>query len=479
MKTVSKKVLSIFVALVISLTAVVPSFAASDLTWKTLWDSEYENAVMLSPGSNSSEMGISWYNTDDSEPKVLIGTDSALADAKTVKGESIKTYDGDYANKVTVKGLEAGKTYYYQCVSGDFESEVYSFETDANPDEFTALYMTDIHITAVEDDLPSQAELERTAEIFNGVLDEAYSKHDASILLSTGDQGSYGLQSEYKGLSSALALKSIPIATTVGNHDQKGVAYKTFGIKPNEKTDNIVSSYIGNDYWFRRGDVLFLVVNSNNASGIDHRNFLRDAVKANPDAKWKVLMAHHDLYSGRLPHRESENALLRLIWTPLADEFGIDLVLLGHSHYYTVTNVIYNQKTVQPYADTMTDPEGTIYMVSGSITRPRGSDDELGLNEDWIGAWNTPDERTIYNVLDFTEDSITVSSYYAGEENSFNEYTIVKTDKDGGHPDKISPLYNPAIRFIGTIVAFFSNFGVYDDITNRYNFDVNFFDVVF
>lgn len=479
MKTVSKKVLSVFIALVISLTAVVPSFAVSEITWESLWESEYDNAVMLSPGSNDSEMGISWYYTEISEPKVIISKDATLDDAKTFNGECIETYDGDFANKVTVTGLEAGETYYYQCISGDFESEVYSFGTAENPNEFTALYMTDIHITAVENDLPSEAELERTAEIFNGVLNEAYTRFNPSILLSAGDQGSYGLQSEYKGLSSALALKSIPIATTVGNHDQKGVAYKTFGIKPNEKKDFIVSSYIGNDYWFTRGDVLFLVVNSNNASGTDHRIFVRDAIKANPDAKWKVMMAHHDLYSGRLPRRESENALLRLLWTPIADEFGIDLVLLGHSHYYTVSNVIYNQKTVQPYAETMTDPEGTIYMVSGSITRPRGEDDELGLNEDWIGAYNTPDERKIYNVLDFTEDSITVSSYYTGEENAFNEYTIVKTDKDGGHPDKMTALYNPVIRFIGTIVAFFSNFGVYDDITNRYNFDVNFFDVVF
>ena len=113
--------------------------------------------------------------------------------------------------------------------------------------------------------------------------------------------------------------------------------------------------------------------------------FIKDAVKANPDAKWKVMMGHHDLYSGRLPHRESENALLRMIWGPLCDEFGIDLMLLGHSHYYTVTNVLYNNKTVQPYAKEMVDPEGTVYMVSGSINRPR-DDDEIGLNDEWIGS---------------------------------------------------------------------------------------------
>ncbi len=479
MKTASKRVLSFAITMIIALTAIVPSFAAKEITWESLWETEYDNAVVLFAGSDESEMGVSWYYTENTEPEVIVSDNSSLSNAKSFKGDCVETYDGDFANRVTITGLEKGETYYYQCISGDFKSNVYSFETDENPDEFTALYMTDIHITGVENDVPSEAELERTAEIFNDVLDEAYSKHDPSILLSTGDQASYGLQSEYKGLSSALKLKSIPIASTIGNHDQKGVAYKTFGVKPNEKTTGLVNTYIGGDYWFTKGDVLFLVMNSNNASGIDHRSFVKEAVKANPDAKWKIMMAHHDLYSGRLPHRESENALLRLLWTPIADEFGIDLVLLGHSHYYTVTNVIYNQKTVQPYAETMTDPEGTIYMVSGSITRPRGEDDETGLNEEWIGAWNVPDERKIYNVLDFTENSITVSSYYVGENDAFNEYTIVKTDNDGGHPYKISPPYNSVIRFIGTVVAFFSNFGVYDDLTNRYNFDVSFFDIVF
>ncbi len=58
-------------------------------------------------------------------------------------------------------------------------------------------------------------------------------------------------------------------------------------------------------------------------------------------------------------------------------------------------------------------------MVSGSVNNPR-FDDELGLNEEWIGFTNTPDERVIYNVLDFTEERITVSSYYRGEEDGYN-----------------------------------------------------------
>ncbi len=480
MKTVSKRFLTFAIAVIISVTAVLPSFAATDITWEALWETEYDNGVILFPGSNETELNVSWYHTEKTEPKVIISENILFADSRAFTGDCIETYDGDYANRVTVTGLEKGETYYYQCISGDFKSNVYLFETDINENEFSALYMTDIHVSYDDKDTEGENdELKRTAGMFNDITKTAIEKNDdISIILSTGDQASEGLQSEYKAFSSALAVKNIPVATTIGNHDRKGVAYKTFGNKPNEQTDAMVSSYIGGNYWFSKGNVLFLVMDSNNASGMDHRKFVKEAVEANPDARWKVMMAHHDLYSGRIPHRESENMLLRLLWAPIADEFGIDLVLLGHSHYYTVTNVLYNQKSVQPYAETMTDPEGTIYMVSGSITRPR-DDEDIGLNDKWIGAWNTPDDRQIYNVLDFTEDSITVSSYYKGENDAFNKYTIVKTDKDGGHPDKITPIYNPIIRFIGTIYGIFNNIGVYDDLINKYGFDVDFFETVF
>lgn len=455
--------------------SLVPSFALAEAdVWETLWESEYDNGVVLFPGSDNSEMNVSWYSETESEPVVILSDAySVTQECEEFTGYCVQAPDGDYANKVTLTGLEAGKTYSYKCISEGFESKTYYFKTDENENEFSALYMTDIHISFSNEDDTS---IKETARKFNSLLTEAYLMHSPSILLSTGDQASEGMESEYKGLSSAMVLKSIPIATTIGNHDRKGVAYKTFNNVPNED-DPMVSSYVGSDYWFVKGDVLFLVMDSNNASGIDHRSFVKDAIKANPDTKWKVMMAHHDLYSGRIPHRESENQLLRLLWAPIADEFGIDLVLLGHSHYYTVTNVMYNNKAVADYAQTMTDPEGTIYMVSGSITRPR-DDDEIGLNEEWIGFANVPDQQAIYNVLDFTEDSITVSSYYQGNAEPFNSYSIVKTSKDGGHPDKMTPIYNPIVRFIGTVYAIFNNIGVYSDLKDN-GYEVNFFELLF
>ncbi len=475
MKNRYKNLLCFVLTALFVATSVFPCFAMGESSWDAVWASDDSEAgLIMFVGSDESERNFTWYTENENTPKVVVSTDRTFADSDEYTGTTVKASDSDYANHVTVSQLEENTVYYYKCISGDYESDVYSFKT-IEGDEFKAVYMTDIHITGNKENTDS---LKETSFKLNNTLEDALTKeNDISLILSAGDQASDGLECEYKAFAASPLLKSIPVATTIGNHDLKGVEYKTFTNLPNEYEEAAISSYIGDDYWFVKGDVLFLVVDSNNASGKDHAKFVEKAVESNPDVKWKVLMAHHDLYSGRIPSRESENQLLQIIWAPIADEFGIDLVLLGHSHYYTVTDVLYNNKVVAPLESNMTDPEGTIYMVSCSINRPR-DDSDIGLNEE-IGFDYLTQEPT-YNILTCSEDSITVESYEVGADNPFNSFTINKTNDDGGHSDEVPFFQNIAngfIRFVGKIVAFFSNIGRYSDLKED-GFDVNFFDCI-
>ncbi len=472
MKSRKLKILSCFLAFVMLFTSASPAFAVTPLeSWKAYWETaDAQAGIVMFPGADDSQRNFSWYTDDDAVPEIRLSLDKNLGSYETFKGYSVQTYGGDYANKVTVTGLENGKTYYYQCIAGDFKSAVYSFETDSDND-FTALYVTDIHVSY---DAKNPEHIKETAYNFDLTVNEALETNDdISLILSAGDQASEGLQCEYIGLTATPKVKSIPIATTIGNHDRKGVDYKTFTNMPNQQ-DMMVSSYVGSNYYFVKNNVLFLVMDSNNASAIDHRNFVKKAVKDNPDVDWKIMMFHHDLYGGRIPRRESENELLRILWAPIADEFGIDLVLLGHSHYYTVSNVVYNNETVAPLTNggTVTDPEGTVYMVSGSLNRPR-EEEEISLGKNIGIEYLTQDK--IYNLIDFTEDSITVKSYAVESDICFSSFTVEKTNKDGGHSDKMPPLYNFIVRFIGTVYAVFNNIGVYTDLKNDKGYDVKFF----
>lgn len=473
MKKITKKLLCVLLTAVLLSSSVIPTFAMSEFAWDSVWESDDAKAgLIMFVGSDETERNFTWYTPDENTPEVTVSLNILMLDAETFTGTSEKATEGDYVNHVTIKGLEYGTTYYFKATSGDYESAVYSFTTAAG-NEFKAVYMTDIHIT---DDEENPDSLCTTSFKFNNTLEDVLAReNDVSLILSAGDQATKGREAEYKSFTVSPILKSIPVATTIGNHDRKGAEYKTFANLPNEYEEAMISSYVGDNYWFVKGNVLFLVADTNNASGADHYKFVKKAVEANPDVKWRVMMAHHDLYSGRIPHRESENELLRLMWAPIVDEFAIDLVLLGHSHFYTVSNVLYNSRNVAPLAPEMVDPAGTVYMVSCSINHPR-TEEGLGLNEE-IGFDYLTMEPT-YNILTCSDDSITVESYEVGAEDAFNSFTIKKTTNEGGHEYEKSffaSIFNNFVRKVGTIVAIVNNIGKYNDLKED-GFDVNFFD---
>ena len=441
------------------------SFGASALTADDDWNAYFADytkaneAVYMAPGANDSERNIAWFSPlDAGKCSVVVSEQSDLTDARTFTGTFVKTPEGDRRNRVTVSELQPGKTYYYQCVTDAGKSDVASFSTTSGSD-FTALYVTDIHVSKEDDDPTS---LVNQSYTFSEVVREANERTPLDLIISAGDQASRGYRSEYASLVASPLLRSIPFALCAGNHDRKGIAMKSFTNNPNEYKQALVHSLIAYDYWYVKGDALFLVFDSNVASMTSHRNFVRQAIRANPDVKWRIATFHHDLYGGRIPHRESENELLRTIWAPIMDEFRFDLVLLGHSHFFTITNAMFQNKTNEALdlsdGSVVTDPKGAIVMVSGSINRPRKLDadaEEPPVGEH-IAYYDFKGETPIYNLLDFTENSVTVRSYTLGDRSPFHTFTIEKTTQQGGHPANGRDFYDGFVRFVADVYGFFN-----------------------
>ena len=473
-----KKALALLLALIFAAVPCLTGFAMSKESWYEYWETgESQSGITVFPGSDESERRFSWYSDSESEPKVEI-TESGTGNKKEFSGECVKTYSGDYANKVTVTGLKEGTEYTYVCSGGDYRSDEYEITT-ASGSSFTAMYITDIHISEGEDE---EADSVRDdALLYNNVIEAAGNISGIDIILSAGDQASRGLEREYKGLSASPAGRGITFAPAIGNHDRKGVDFRTFKNLPNEKKDGLNTSYIGFDYWFLKGDTLFMVLESNNGSGIDHHAFMESAVKQNKDVRWRVVIMHHDLYSGRIPHRESENELLRLIWGPMFSEFQIDLALLGHSHYYSVSDVLYNNKTVTEIKgnDELVNAPGTVSIVSGSINHPRTDDEEETVFNDTLGYYyKDQGSQVLFNLIDFKKESITVRSYSYDTGEQFNTLTLKKDSQKGGHPGKGAPVYQPFINLAGTIYQFFNNFSVWQRLKES-GFEISLFDVLF
>lgn len=476
-----KSLLCIVMVIVMLFNLSSTSFAFFDEISKGIWDKAwehksdtYDSAVTMFVGSDENDRTIAWYSDAEEgyvELKSIKGSEKIDATAK-------KTAEGDNRLYVTLTDLDTG-IYTYKCFSGDFESNTYTFTIEENENS-TVLYVSDIHVT--EDSEENENELRDTSYLWNEVIEDAvttagFGGNTIDAIVSGGDQASEGLRNEYEGLSSPALIKSIPFSISVGNHDRKSVGYKDYTAFPNE-AEQTFKSYIGNDYWFRQGDALFLILDSCNVSMKEHYNFMKNATEQNEDAVWIIAVMHHDMFGGREPWLDSENAMLRLLWTPFFDEFGVDLCLYGHSHYYSVSNVIYGRETVEETGHNaeLTDPQGTVYVASGSISRhapvldDEGNTPPIGEN---AGYTRLEENETIYNLIDITEDTLTLKSYSAENNEEFNRLEITKTSKQGGHSYKNSAWYlKPIAFFVGRIVNIINNVDMY----NRYKeqgFDVS------
>lgn len=460
-KNVSKITSLLLVVILLCSVFSVPSSAAFSVTdeqWNAYWDTKDVASVHLSPGSNDTEMCFAWFGTDSEVVPVVYVKSASDVDYTAFTGytEANSSIDG-VVYKVTATNLVPGIVYEYYCESGAYKSEIGSFGTSEGK-SFNAVLVSDIHVS-YDDENPDN--IRNTAGLFNNILLEATSRQDdISLILSAGDTADRGRYDEYIGLFANPVVKEIPFATVCGNHDYKEAVFPVVMNRPNVYNDQAVSpDKNGGDYWFVKGDVLFLMLNSNWISSSDHKNFVKSAVEANPDVKWRVAVMHHDLYGGHIPVRESENELLRMMFAPIFDEYKVDLVFMGHSHVYSRSHVLYDNQVVNNLKgkNSVTDAQGTIYITTGSTSRPR--DVEGNLASDKIACDYKSTTDYIYDVVNFSEDSITITVYAAENEEPIDNFTINKTSSNGGHIDEpINPFYD-IVHFISLIASIFRSLG--------------------
>lgn len=501
----TKAIISIFLSLLMLFTAMLPVGATvadettlpaeettletgeitdtpeEEVVYNAALEAEWENTdeakrgITVNPGKTESERNFSWYMAADvTECRVEISEKEDMSDAKTFTGDIITTYQGDKAAKVTVTGLEENKTYYYTCVSGEEKSAVYSFKTE--DDTFSALYMSDIH---VYDNPEDEASLKNTSFAFAELISKATAKAPLNLILAGGDLATEGQRVEFEGLTFSKASRELTFAHIMGNHDRHSFDYKYFKNLPNEMFGPMAGYQSGN-YYFEKGGVLFICIDTNNASAQAHRSTVKEAVKNHPEAKWRVVMMHHDLYGGSIPHREGECNLLRILFSPLFDEFNIDLVLMGHSHHYSVSDVIYNGENVDTIENgkTVNNAKGTVYFVSTSIGRPE-EDAEINYSDRVaIGMDKLTD--SYYNILDFSPEAIKVTSYNLETDEEYISFTLTKDDDY--EPEKIGffrKLGGILAGFLSTVYGIYVNADRYFELKEAGYTGVGFFEFVF
>ena len=441
-------------------------------TWKdTVWNKKddqgnltgegesYDSSrIILTPGKTAKDLGFAWYSQKKGEPAVKIGKKEDLSDAQEFKGTATEinrsnqknTYKA--SNKVTVEGLFEENTTYYYSYTDDVKnpnwSEVQSYTT-IKTTNFQTILVGDPQIGASGSQGQGTADdINIAVDTFNWnkTLEQAkITAPNASFILSAGDQIDYAgtdssdgknvRESEYAGFTYPALLRMLPLATTIGNHESKGTDYKYHYNNPNSE-DGLGSTNSGSDYYFSYGNVLFISPNSNNRNTVEHRELLKKAVESNPDAKWKVVMFHHDIYGSGQPHSDTDGANLRALFAPLMDEFGIDMCLTGHDHSYARSYLMADGTAIQYDDSVAINPEGTLYIAAGSASGSKFY--KLATTKQYYIAERSNTQIPTFSTIDFSDESIVIKTYDYNGNKYADDYTLYKTGEKVSMKDLIA-----------------------------------------
>ena len=404
------------------------------LTDLSLSDEEvvYQSNISLSTGADESKMNFTWYSPLENA-SLTVADNASLTGAQTITAAATVANDGLYSCKATVTGLEPGTTYYYQLSNKGYTSDVYHFTTD-DGGAFSFAYVGDPQIGAGSTDTDI-AGWDNTLNI----IDTNSIFSDVSFLLSAGDQvNTADSESEYDGYLDHDALLGLPVATVIGNHDSGSNAYSQHFNVPNESTSGTTAA--GSDYYFVYNNVLFLVLNSNNTSTAEHKQFMLDAIEATKDEniQWKIVTFHHSIYSVASHALEDTILSRRDALVPVFKELDIDVVLMGHDHVYTRSYMMdgFTQVTESDsyeYANgtdaaptAVTDPDGILYVTANSGSGSKTYDIKAGVEFPFSAVQN---QEHIPNVskISVSDSQFTITTYRTSDMSVVDTFTIYRT----------------------------------------------------
>ena len=407
--------------------------------------------VSMTPGADESSMNFAWYSKTGEPTSLKYGLKSDLSDAKDVTVKAVETSQTDKngvsytSNKVQLTELLPETTYYYQ-VEG---KAIKSFKT-GDSEQFTFAFVGDPQIGSsnplkgadTEEFYNAQSDAVANDSYNWGKTLERIQNSGSDFVVSAGDQiqttkkkspnkDKTTSEIEYAGYLSPAALTSLPVATTVGNHDADNENYQYHFNVPNLSNlgDNGI---VGGDYYFTYGDVLFMMLNTQGTDNAEHIEFIENTVSKNADCKWKVVTLHQDIYGSAEHSNEPEIVNLRYALAPAFKANGVDVVLSGHDHAYSRTKFINSDTEVKTttYSDDAFDEmlekdidyngTETLFTAPGNISDETTDDDEktyLNYLKSIMDVNNITDDSTTYavnpsGILYLTAGSSSGSKHY-------------------------------------------------------------------
>ncbi len=423
-----KKIKIISVVLVLVFVMNITAFAESGFAYNAEVLTEFSSSwsqimsddtvISVAPGTAVGELRFAWLSSStDSNPCFKVSKKSDMSVAEEFEVVTTEAIENLRSNKVTVTGLEQGETYYYSYTENGVWSKAQPFKIQPD-DEFTVLYVSDAQIGRSGDETLEEILVRDTCG-WNYTVEKMLTAYpDAAFAISGGDQfQSPDSLVQMKAYLSPVALRSLPVANTIGNHDNDSSLYGEIFNNPNE-VDELIPGEAGTGYYYTYGDALFITINSNNNFMIDTAKVLREATEAYPDTKWRVVTMHHNPYSASLSDEDFSEE--RLFFSSLYDIYDIDLCLSGHDHFYSRTEAM--------YAGGKTDGEGTVYVQSSSASGSNYDPLPESTASFTVSAFDV--RVPTYTAFTFTDNVIVGTTYRTDTDEIIDSFEVTDNTTD-------------------------------------------------
>ena len=406
----------------------VEAYGGAYSNWMTKWNSTISKdreQISLSPGSDNSSVNFAWYTKKSAGvQKLKIAENKRLTNAKVYEAEQTKAVtdkdETEYvSNKVIATDLKANTTYYYSYQKDGQWTAPEKYTTD-NGSKFSFIFVGDPQIgssnelkgAAIEEFYNAQsAAVANDAFNWNTTLNQAMEKtgNKASFVLSSGDQiqstkkkspnkAAWGSEIEYSGYLSPDVLKNLPVATTVGNHDADNANY-TYHFNTANASELGSNGKVGGDYWFKHDNALFIMLNTQDTNVEEHRQFIEQTVAANKDCKWRIVTLHQDIYGSAEHSNEPEITNLRYQLAPIFEDNKVDVVLTGHDHAYSRTQILKGGHKTTEYTDDEFDP-----MLDEDMDAGENPDTVYTAKENIKADTTDPSQKAYLNYLNQVMD---------------------------------------------------------------------------
>ncbi len=198
---------------------------------------------------------------------------------------------------------------------------------------------------------------------------------DIDFVLSTGDKTDAGVPLKDWFDYGKNYIDGYVVYSTFGNHDYPYNRYFNQFVQP------------GNESWyaFEFGDTLFITFNSEyddtyGLGNIEQYNWLIEQL-SNSNHKWKVVYFHRPFFPVAT-HFGEMDPYLDPYWKAF-DDYGIDVVLNGHVHFYMRSKPINRNVSIDsPVSEYGSEPgQGRLQIMTGNM----GSGDYNDLDPDSCG----------------------------------------------------------------------------------------------